>query len=62
MRLNDFLCYGDETQRSVEASAEHTSWLQVARRNGLHNGMKMHLFVQSKGALYNPRILTPESL
>ena len=61
MRLNDFLCYGDETQRSVEASSEHTSSHQVAHRNGLHNGRKTFLFVQSSEALYQQRLLTPES-
>ena len=59
--LNDFLCNGDEKQRSVEDSSEHTSSYQVAHRNGLHNGMKMFLFVQSAEALYQQWLLTPES-
>ena len=59
--LVNTLCCGDETQRSVEASCEHTSSHQVAHRNDLHNGMKTFLFVQSAEALYQQRLLTPES-
>ena len=59
--LVNTLCCGDETQRSVEACCEHTSSHQVAHRNDLHNGMKTFLFVQSAEALYQQRLLTPES-
>ena len=59
--LVNTLCCGDETQRSVEASCEHTSSHQVAHRNDLHNGMNTFLFVQSSEALYQQRLLTPES-
>ena len=44
-----------------EKSSEHTSSHQMAHRNGLHNGMKTFLFVQSAEALYQQRLLTPES-
>ena len=59
--LVNTLCCGDKTQRSAKASCEHTSSHQVAHRNDLHNGMKTFLFVQSAEALYQQRLLTPES-
>ena len=60
-RLNDFLGYGDETQRSVETSFEHTSSHQVAHRNGLHNGMNTFFICAICGTKMKKRLLTTEA-